>query len=363
MQQVSNPAMNIIIPMAGDGSRFSAAGYAYPKPLIRIAGRPMIVQLLSKIKFHPEDAVYIGIRKGVEEDYEVCKTIHARLPDLLFRTIILDGPTRGAADTLRLVIKEMNQEHMYRKTISLDCDTLYFCDVLAEMRNLPENCGAIYYFEDEGGKPLYSYIRFDRFTKRVEEIREKESVSSHANTGAYGFASAVLLQTYLEKVLAGSCPDTGEFYTSAVISEMIEEGFDFQAIQVVKSEFACVGTPRQLQCFLETDKCRKYAVGGDAIVFDLETVSQLRGRTRPTEKDVLGSLQTDFVDFLRKMIRDGLDVSLSFENGYSPIRTNEEDEGATHAEIKYATSSDRETAKRKKCLFPVDDNFRHLVGW
>ena len=47
--------LNVLIPMAGAGSRFSSAGYTFPKPLIEVRGNPMIqvvelAVLLSKTK-------------------------------------------------------------------------------------------------------------------------------------------------------------------------------------------------------------------------------------------------------------------------------------------------------------------------
>lgn len=363
MAPSSDSALNIIIPMAGLGSRFSNAGYTLPKPLIRVAGRPMIVQLLSNIKLYSDDAIYIGLQKTVEDDYRVSATIQAQLPNLPIHTVLLDGPTRGAADTLHLIIGNMNPEHLHRKTVSLDCDTLYFYDVLAEMRKLPEDSGSVYCFEDEGEKPIYSYIRFDELTKRVEEVREKIKISSHANTGAYGFANARLLSQHLERILEGDLPEKGEFYTSAVISEMIDEGFDFRAVQVQASDFACVGTPKQLRLFLETDVRRENLAKHCKIVFDLETVLQLSGSTWKTEGQILKSLQVKFVAFLQKLKKDGVELELSFRNGYSPDQKEVNLDETDEMEFKYTTVASREQARAQKHLFPVSENFKNVVGW
>ena len=40
--------LNIVIPMAGAGSRFADAGYEEPKPLIPVHGRPMIEVVISQ---------------------------------------------------------------------------------------------------------------------------------------------------------------------------------------------------------------------------------------------------------------------------------------------------------------------------
>ena len=41
--------INIVIPMAGEGSRFKQAGYAKPKPFIDVLGKPMIVQVIENL--------------------------------------------------------------------------------------------------------------------------------------------------------------------------------------------------------------------------------------------------------------------------------------------------------------------------
>jgi NDP-sugar pyrophosphorylase family protein len=46
--------INIVIPMAGEGSRFSQAGYDLPKPLIPVIGKPMIQWVIENIKPHRE---------------------------------------------------------------------------------------------------------------------------------------------------------------------------------------------------------------------------------------------------------------------------------------------------------------------
>jgi len=41
--------INIVIPMAGLGSRFSAAGFEKPKPFIDVSGKAMIVRVLENL--------------------------------------------------------------------------------------------------------------------------------------------------------------------------------------------------------------------------------------------------------------------------------------------------------------------------
>ena len=49
-QSWEDPKLNILIPMAGAGSRFEKAGYTFPKPLIEIHGKTMIQWVIERLK-------------------------------------------------------------------------------------------------------------------------------------------------------------------------------------------------------------------------------------------------------------------------------------------------------------------------
>lgn len=101
---------------------------------------------------------------------------------------LLSFQTRGAAETVFVVLQGMTADRLGRKTISLDCDTLYFTDVLGLFRACDQGLNVSFYFDDGGEKPVFSYIQMDE-ASRISDIREKIPISNHANTGAYAFAS------------------------------------------------------------------------------------------------------------------------------------------------------------------------------
>jgi hypothetical protein len=58
-----------------------------------------------------------------------------------------------------IISQSMSKEHLDRKTVSLDCDTIYWSDVLADARKMPSGYGGCFYFIDQGRKPIFSYIK------------------------------------------------------------------------------------------------------------------------------------------------------------------------------------------------------------
>eukprot|EP00903_Cladosiphon_okamuranus_P016587 g15301.t1 len=240
--------MNVMIPMAGRGSRFAAEGYRLPKPLINIVGRPMLFWLLDNLKFEPDDTLWVGIQQELEVEYAMEARLRQEYPALDVRVVLIDFQTRGAAETLFIMLQQMSSAEVRRKSISLDCDTIYFSDVLGSFRACESGCGSSFYFEDEGEKPIFSYIDFEPGTDRIVDIREKEAISRHANTGAYAFPCGDKLRDMCRTVLDNPVGKAGEFYTSGIIQEMIRAGEKFVGIHV--PSFSCVGTPAQLRSFL-----------------------------------------------------------------------------------------------------------------
>lgn len=133
-------------------------------------------------------------------------------------------------------------------------DTIYWADILAQVRNLPVGHGAVFYFPDEGQKPIFSYIKTDAEKNGViVDIQEKKAISNKANTGAYVFATGELLQDWAARSIDANAKRTavGEYYTSQLIGMMIFEGKQpFLGLPVQLKDFSCVGTPEQLQDLL-----------------------------------------------------------------------------------------------------------------
>lgn len=246
--------LNIIIPMGGVGSRFQREGYRFPKPLIKIVGRPMLCWLVENLRLMPQDTLWLAIQDEVEDEFQVGQSMKKWFPSLNVRLIRLNYLTKGATETLFIVAQSMPMSHRRRRTVSLDCDTIYHHDIITDIRNLPPGVGGCFYFQDTGCEPIFSYLVHDE-NNLITDIQEKKAISTNANTGAYVFPSGSTLQQWanivLDSKLDANGTKTGEYFTSQMIEEMIKVGkIPFIAIPVSTEAFSCVGTPRQLDEFL-----------------------------------------------------------------------------------------------------------------
>lgn len=234
--------MNIIIPLCGIGKRFQEAGYSSPKPLIDVFNKKMIEHVLDSIDMKSNDKVFIIYHTSLEE-YGFSTLIKDQYSHITL--IPIYKRTDGAAETILYGIQYIIQHHLSinLQTLLIDCDTLYHVPILEKFRNLTSS--ATLCFEDLNSNPIYSYVRVE--DGYIIEIREKEKISTYANTGAYFFQNINELQYHCQEIIQKNRRYKNEYYISCVIQNMIESGIVFQAVSITRSHYTSLGTPEELQ--------------------------------------------------------------------------------------------------------------------
>lgn len=218
----------------------------------------MILRIIDNLSLRPEDTLWMAVNMEVDDEFRIGQLVMKTFPKVDFRLLRLKHQTKGASETLYMTAQSMGAEHMGRRTVSLDCDTIYWADILQDVRNMPVQYGAVFYFPDDGINPIYSYIKTEESTDGnaiplITDIREKKAISNKANTGAYVFATASLMHTWAAKnidshALRPKGSDIGEYYTSQMIGTMIHDAqLPFLGLPLSKKDFSCVGTPEQLE--------------------------------------------------------------------------------------------------------------------
>ncbi|EOD17184.1 hypothetical protein EMIHUDRAFT_244338 [Emiliania huxleyi CCMP1516] len=240
------PPLTIMIPLGGIGSRFQREGYTSPKPFVNA----MILWVIDSLKTRPGDALVIVYDpKFISPKYwePVCSA-HPNVS-----LVQLPGPTRGAAETVLLGLRGISRALRSRPVMLVDGDTFYDEDIVGKYRDICATSNGVFYFVDTQPQPLYSYVVFDE-ARRILQVKEKVKISDHANTGCYSFMSGVELEAQCQALLDSQTTQLsqdaiGEFYTSGVITQMIEEGHAFRAVEVDPKRMHVLGTPPQLQAF------------------------------------------------------------------------------------------------------------------
>ncbi|KAJ2992341.1 hypothetical protein HDV02_003141 [Globomyces sp. JEL0801] len=231
----------------------------------------MLFWIIDKLSVSEADTIWIAMSKDISIDLQVQAQLRKTYPTLTIKLIPLIFDTCGAAETLFIVCQSMNATELARKTVTLNCDTIYFDDILSSIKRLPSKVSACVHFDDDHEMAVYSYISIDE-SGRITDIKEKQPISNKANSGAYVFGSASLLKRYSGALLSQKVEEgyIGEYYTSAIILKMIQDGFLFLGIEINKSDFHSVATPDKLDQFLHFIKGDQNIVTPRRFCFDLD---------------------------------------------------------------------------------------------
>ena len=232
--------LNIVIPMAGLGSRFANVGYKLPKPLIDVNGKPMIQVVVENMNINAH-YIFIAMKKHVEE-YDVENTIkEVTCGNYTIHTI--DELTEGSACTVlkvRDIIDNDNPMMLANSDQYLEWDPYEF---LVGTQGVD---GLISCFEAD--HPKWSYAKTDSNGK-VTEVAEKKVISNLATTGLYYFAKGSQFVRCADSMIAKNIRTNNEFYNCPIYNEVIFEG------GVVKTHMCPkmwgIGTPEDLDNYLQ----------------------------------------------------------------------------------------------------------------
>ena len=164
--------LNIVVPMAGRGSRFAKAGYELPKPLIDVFGHPMIEYVTKNITPNCEHRfIYICQEEHLRK-YELEKKLKQIAPDCIIVTV--DHITEGAACTVLLSEKYIDNDD---SLMIANSDQFVDTDINKYLLSIQENDGLIMTMPADD--PKWSFIKYDE-NGFVTMVREKEVISNQA---------------------------------------------------------------------------------------------------------------------------------------------------------------------------------------
>lgn len=236
--------MTVVIPMAGNGSRFAKAGYKDPKPLIPVFGKPMIRWVIDNIGL---DAHYVFIiRKDFEQDAEFLKTIVPRCT-----IIVLDKVTDGAARTVLLAEELINNQNPIIIANSDQYIEFSATDFVTSFLYNPaqsEFCAKISTF-DGLRNPKWSYAATDE-RGRVTVVKEKDPISDHATTGVYMWRHGCDFVRFANQMIAKDIRVNNEYYVAPVFNEALEAGLSICISDCDK--MWGLGTPEDLDVFIQS---------------------------------------------------------------------------------------------------------------
>lgn len=231
--------LNLVMPMAGGGTRFEHQGFTVPKPLIRIHGKPFFYWAVQSVVNGIEvgNITFAVLQEHIKK-WEIDRQILEYYPESHFR--IIPHVLNGALLTCLEGIRDISNED---PILLNDCDHAFHCEKFRQYINggcRREADGALLTFSSNN--PRYSYVKFDR-DGRVCGTVEKEAVSDEAICGAYYFRNKEIFLTAADAYLQ-NC-NYSEYFLSGVYNEMVKK--DMQ-IQTFKTDMhISFGTPEEFE--------------------------------------------------------------------------------------------------------------------
>lgn len=240
--------MQLVIPMAGLGTRFSQVGYKKIKPLISVLGKPMIEIVLDNLIPHDLDfdKIILIINKEIDNDDEFKKLI--KQYDKKIELRVLDQTSKGPADSVYLARDLIQQD----KPVTIaNCDQFMFTDMKQFYRNLlePETDGIIITMQDN--HPKWSYAAVDPRSNLVTAVVEKKVISNYATVGVYGFKKANDLLDAAEESFRRGDTVNNEYYVGPLYNYLIVKNSKIRIHDLGKIgiKFFGLGTPEDLKDF------------------------------------------------------------------------------------------------------------------
>jgi NDP-sugar pyrophosphorylase family protein len=244
--------INIVIPMAGAGSRFKREGYSLPKPLIPVDGKPMIRLVIENLRPAIKHRFVFICQQSHVEEFNLNKLLREWAPGSEIVTV--DGLTEGAACTVLAAESIINTNEQLMIANSDQYVDVNINDYINKM-DVNHLNGLI--MTMTANDPKWSYVGLDKgFVTRVVE---KEVISNEATVGIYNFRSGRDFVSAANQMISKNLRVNNEFYVAPVYNELILQGAKI-GVYNVGTEGAGMyglGIPSDLLKFLTLPICIK----------------------------------------------------------------------------------------------------------
>jgi dTDP-glucose pyrophosphorylase len=241
--------INIVIPMAGAGSRFSKVGYKKPKPFIDVNGEPMIVRVLENLSYPNARFILIAREEHIKQEAQLIQEISKKYNALF---IPIEHLTEGTAATVLFARKYINNT-----TPLLIANSDQIVDI--DIRKFIDDCkrreldGSILTFIDKEQDPKWSFAKVDK-NNLVTEVKEKVAISEIATVGIYLYAQGSSYVNAAIDMIVANDRVSNEFYTCPTYNYAIRDGLKIGIFNIEQNQMHGIGTPDDLNSYLKRMK-------------------------------------------------------------------------------------------------------------
>ncbi len=212
--------MKVIIPLAGKGTRLRPHTHLVPKPMMKVAGKPVMSYVLDELKKLGNVEQVIYITGHLKEKIEQFALSEMNIPSVFVEQKVQDG-TAGAV--------ALAKPYVDQPVLIVFVDTIFDAD-LSKVKSVDAD-GIIWVKEVEDYQRFGVVVTDDNgnMTKIVE--KPKTPISKRANIGLYYIRNWKLLYEGIDHVL-GKPKNQGEYFLTDAFQYMIDKGAKIQVVDV-----------------------------------------------------------------------------------------------------------------------------------
>jgi dTDP-glucose pyrophosphorylase len=231
--------MNIVIPMAGSGTRFKEEGFTLPKPLIEVNSKALIEHSVESLDISGR---YIFVTRDYGDYNSVLSQKLKKLkPDSV--EIKIDNPTRGSAETCLAAKELINNDD---ELIITNCDQRLEWDAKKFIAAaLLSACDGMV-VTHPSSNPKHSYAVVDK-DDHVLTMHEKNPVSNNALIGVHYWSKGKDFVSSAISLLRYST--TPECYVSETYNYLIGQGKRIGIYKIDANQYISLGTPYDLNVY------------------------------------------------------------------------------------------------------------------
>lgn len=236
--------MQVVIPLAGRGTRFEEKGYTFPKPLIEIGNRSMIEVVLENLQLPAGSELTFICRSEHLTQFHLAEVLRLLAPGS--RTIPLRNETAGALCSVLLAIDHLKPDE---EVLIANGDQLFSTPLTPfyEKCRAPGIDGCLLTFS--ATHPRWSFAKTDA-DGRVIAVAEKRPISREATAGLYYFRRASDFLAGAEQMILKGLRTADQFFVCPVYNELILAGKNLRTYHLPDGTMQSLGTPEDLENFM-----------------------------------------------------------------------------------------------------------------
>ena len=272
---------NILIPMAGLGSRFIKEGFKVPKQIINIKDKHLIDISLDCLNYKDCNLIFV-LRDEHVYNHHMDELLIKKFGDDI-SIVVLDQLTDGSVCSCLFAEKLINNDSpLVIHTLDIEFRPVFDPHVMETL----DADGLILTFKSNSTN--YSYAQLDR-NGNVTKTAEKKAISPNACVGIYGFKKGSDFCKYAKEMIDRDLRTKNEFYISPLYNILIEDGKKIVTESVDKMHI--FGTPDEYH-FYKDNVVQKIGDKPIALCSDHSGFD-----AKETFKKILESNKLEYIDF------------------------------------------------------------------